>query len=235
MAFARALPSPNADTSAAGTPARAGRYAEGYVLPITSKELFTCDEGSYFIANTTTPGTGVIGHAAATTFDEAKALITVYNGGNNRVYPQFIHLHETVAGAGHTRLQMTVTLDTGNRRSSAGTILTIVNANMDSAAQTGVQAYSGAVVTTAASGSRRIIGHQTFRGTIDIIEDDYELVFGSLGGGNVSNSRVATVAEMVRTMVPVCIGPGQTMCVHQWAGSQNTGTTFEVMMGYIER
>lgn len=234
MAFARALASPNVDSSQTGTANRTGRYTEQYVLPVSNKELFACDEGSYFTAITATPGTGVVGPVSIT-FIETKAMLTLYNGGTNRIYPQYLQLHETVVGTNSTRAQFTFAVDTGNRYSTGGTGLTVANCNMDSALTSGATATSGAITATAATGARRIIGHVTLRGTIDVVEDTIAFVFGGLGGGNASNARAATVQEMARTMPPVCIGPGQTFLVHEWNASITVGVTHEVILGWIER
>ena len=236
MAYQAALPTRNADGSAVVTPSRTGAYNEAYVIPVTNKEWAACDEGSYFMGITPTAGTGIIGHAAPTTFDEAKPYIVLYNGNTSKyLYPQFLHLHETVASVGGARVQFTMTSDIGNRRSSAGTALTIANTNSGSSNATGVVGYIGAVVGTAATGSRRLLGNVVFRGTIDIIEDDYLMVWGAPNAMSGSTSRVATVAEASRVLAPMAIAPGHSLCITQWAGSQSTGPTFEAIFGWIER
>lgn len=235
MTTAIELPGTNAD-GAANTPSRAGKYNEAYVLPLTGKELYSADEGSYFTAITPTPGTGIIGHAAATTFDEAKPYIVVYNGSTKRVYPQFLRLHCTVVGIGHTRVQFTVTTDDGNRRSSAGTQMTINSANLGAAATaSGLTAYIGAVVGTAATGARLIHDHIVVRGTIEVVEDVYEIVWGGPGGGTSTASRVATVGDFSRSSAPLVIMPGDSMCITQWAAAQSTGTTYQACLGMIVR
>lgn len=236
MSVGAALPSAIADSTNPATPTRVGKYGEAYTSAISNKELFTADEGSYFVAITPTPGTGIIGHAAPTTFDEAKPYIVLYNGhASKNLYPQFLHLHETVASVGGTRMQLTVTTDAGNRRSSAGTALTINNVNQASSTSgADVLGFIGAVVGTAATAGRRILGNYVFRGTIDIIEDDYLLVFGSPSGVTYG-ARPATVSSMSKTATPVVIGPGQSLCITQWAGSQSTGPTFEAILGFILR
>jgi hypothetical protein len=235
MAFARDLPTANADGSVVATPSRTGTYAEAYANVITNKELFTADEGSYFTAISPTPGTGIIGHAAPTTFDETKPYLTLFNGGTKRIYPQFLRLYETVASVGGARVQFTVCTDTGNRRSSAGTAMTVSKARLGASASSLATVFQGAVVASAATGARVIHDHIVFRGTIDIIEDCYEIVFGGLGGGNMTASRVATVADASRTASPIVVEPGNTFLIHQWAGAQSTGPTWIATLGYIER
>jgi hypothetical protein len=192
------------------------------------------EAGACFVGVTPTPGTGIIGHAAPTTFDEAKPYFVCYNGGTKNIYPLSLQLYSTVAGVGGARVQFTVTLDDGNRYSSAGTALTIANVNSGSAAASLATITVGAVVATAATSARRILGNYVFRGTIDIIEDSYELNFGGLGAGSVTGSRVATVADMARTVVPCVVAPGDSLLVTEWRGSQSTGPTFEVIFTYLE-
>lgn len=235
MGIFRDRPNPNADSTAGGPPGRAGRYSEAYNLQISSKEWVSADEGSYFTALSTTPGTGIIGHAAPTTFDETKPYILLYNGGQNRIYPQYIRLHDTVVSTAATRVQFTVAVDQGNRYSSGGTALAPKNCNMDNNFSTGASVYQGAVVATAASASRRVLDHLVFRGSIDVVEDVYEIVFGASDGGGQGGSRAATVQDFARLAPPVVVGPGQSLLIHQWAASQSTGPTFQLSFGYIER
>lgn len=216
---------------------RNSRYGDRYVAPVSNNQLFAGDEGSYFMAITPTPGTGVIGHAAPTTFDETKPYLLLYNGGQNRIYPQFLRLHDTVVSVGGARVQFTVVVDpsTTSRYSSGGTALTINNINGASAVTSGATAYVGAVTATAASSQRRILDHVVFRGTIDVVEDVYTIAFGAPDGMANGSSRAATVQDAGRVCGPVVVGPGQTLLIHQWAGAQSTGPTFQVALGFIER
>ena len=236
----QSLPTFTADSTAVVTPSRADNYGAAIVNALTGKEFGAVAEGTYFSAITPTPGTGVIGHAAPTTFDETKAYIYIYNaaaaGSNVTIYPQFLQLHDTAVSVGDARMQFTVTIDSSNRYSSGGSNLTVNNCNGRSTIATvGTTAKVGAAVLAAATGSRRILGNINFRGTIDVVEDVYEIVFGGIGGGTGTGSRVATVMDASRTFVPVAIPPGWGMAIHQWAGSQSTGPTFEVIFGWIER
>lgn len=238
MAIATRLPTLNADSSAVVVPSRADGYLGAVTSPLSGKELFQAAEGSYFTACSPTPGTGVIGHAAPTTFDEAKPYLLVYNGhATKSLYPQFLQLNETVASVGGVRVQLTMTIDSGNRYSSAGTAMTVNNTNMASSISgSDVLCYQGAVVATAASGSRRLVGNIILRGgVIDIIQDFYQIVWGAPDGVSNSSSRVATVAEVSRTAPPVCVGPGQSFLLTQWVASQSTGPTWEALFGFVLR
>lgn len=222
----------------ASVPSRAGTYLEAYNAPLTAKEMYYADEGSYFVGITPTSGTGVIGHAAPTTFDETKPYLLLYNSSTTkRLYPQFIQFNETVASVGGTVMRFVVCVDNTNRYSSAGSDLTVSNANgASSTATAATTAKVGAVVAAAATAARRNYGDIVFRGTtIDIIGDNYTIVFGAPSSNGGASSKVATLIDSSRVAAPVVVGPGQSLLVHQWASSQSTGPTFQVIMGWVER
>lgn len=235
MGIFRDRPSPQVDNVSGGNGSRAGRYGESYNLSPTGKEWVAADEGSYFTARNPTPGTGLATHAAPTTFDETKPTLVVYNGGQNRIYPQFLRLHILTASTGAVRVQYTLAVDQGNRYASGGSALTVQNVNMDNTFSSGATITAGAPVASAASGSRRVLDHVVFRGTIDVIEDSYELIFAGGDGAGMGGSRAATVQDFARLACPVVIGPGQSFLVHQWAGSQSVGPVVNFTLGFIER
>lgn len=237
MAVASARPTKNADASAATTtPSRTGSYLEAYALSLTNKELFAADEGSYFTACSPTPGTGIIGHAAPTTYDQTKPYFFLYNGSTNLTYyPQYLRLHDTVVSVGGSRVQFTASIDTGNLYSSGGTDMTVNNVNMGSSNTSGAVCKQGAVVLSAATSGVRLLGNYCLRGTIDVVEDDYVFIFGAPDGTGPATSRVATVLDVSRALPPVVIPPGYMFKMVQWAGSQSTGPTFEASFGFIAR
>lgn len=237
MAINTVLPSSGiSELSPSTVPGRTDGYLESFVVSPTNKEFFSATEGSHYIAITPTPGTGIIGHAAPTTFDETKPYLLLYNGHPSRyLYPQFLHLHSTVASIGGARVQFTIATDVGVRRTSAGTALTVSRTNTNTVADGTTVGYIGAIVASAATASREIKANVVFRGTIDIIEDDYQIVWGAPDGVGGSSSRVATVAEVSRVVPPLAIGPGYSLLIHQWAAAQSTGPTFEAYFSYILR
>jgi len=217
-------------------PTRTGTYSEAYALGITGKEWVLADEGSYQLAQNPTPGTGIIG-PVSTTFVETSGLLSLYNGNTNqiRIYPQYLRLYVTVAGASDARVQFTHAVDIGNRYSSGGSTLTVNNPNMDNPFVTQGIVKFGALTLTAASANRRLLSTTVFRGTIGIVEDCYEFIYAGGDGAGMGGSRAATVQDMARVVSPVVIGPGQTYTVHDWAGSIATGRTYAVEFGYVER
>lgn len=235
MAIARALPSSNAD-GAAVVPNRAGTYGEAYVSPITSKELFSADEGSYFMGLTPTPGTGIIGTVNIAAITDVSPTMVVYNGDSTkRLYPQFLNLHETVVSTAGARSQFTFYTDNINRWASSGTALTISSTNSGGAANTTTAIHVGTAMVSPAASARVLIDHVVFRGTIDVVEDQLEFVFGGVGGGSSTNARAATVQDFSKTLPPVCIMPGHSLVMHQWAASQANAPTYEYRFGFILR
>lgn len=203
------------------------------VANLSSRDHQLADSGSLYVAINPTAGTGIVG-PVSTTFDEAKALMTVYNGGSLYIYPQTLQLYCTVIGTTGTRQDYTHTLDTGNRYSSGGTALTKANTNMASSATSAAIITFGALVTTAASGSRRLLGnHQTREAAIEVVGDMVEFNFG--GAQSQSGSRVATVADFQRSLPAVVIGPAQTWTLHFWRASITVGVTNEVNFVFVEK
>jgi hypothetical protein len=238
MPIAAGLPTRSGDSTVAANPNRADNYGGAITTPLSIQALGNAMEGSYFVGITPTSGTGIIGHAAPTTFDETKPYILLYNSSATKtLYPQYIQFNETAASVGGTTVRFVPCVDNGNRWSSAGTDLTVSNANgASSIATAATTAKVGAVIATAATGGRRNYGDIVFRGTtIDIIGDNYTIVFGAPSTNGGSSSKVATLMDSSRNAPAIAVGPGQSFLLHQWAASQSTGPTFQVIMGWIER
>lgn len=237
MSVATLLPAGGASDSTANGSPRVTKWNEPWMQPTTGGEEGAAVEGSYFTAvsglTPGVPGTGVVGHAAATTFDETKPYLLVYNAGPYTLIPKLLQLYCTVVGTGGTRVQLTVTRDVGNLFSSGGTAASVQSTNSEGGpSASGVSITQGAVVALAATSARVIIGNFQLRGTIEVVEDFYQLVWGAPDGVSGSSSRVATVAEVSRNVPPMAIGPGKCMKIHQWRASQSVGTTFEMVFGF---
>jgi hypothetical protein len=238
MPIANNLPTRQNDGITVANPNRADAYQGAWVTPLNGGNVGASIEGSYFVAITPTSGTGIIGHAAPTTFDATKPYICLYNSNTNGkyIYPQFVMFNETVASVGGTVMRFVPVVDAGNRYSSAGTAMTVANTNGGSTVASGGVAYCGAVLATAATGAARNYGDIVFRGTtIDIIGDNYTIVFGAPNANGGATSKVATLVDSSRVAPPIAVAPGQSFLLHQWAASQSTGPTFQVVFGWIER
>jgi hypothetical protein len=225
------------DGTASAQLGRTDGYGGSIMESVFNRDLWSAAEGSRFVAVNPTAGTGIIGHAAPTTFDETKAFLFVYNGGTKTIYPVCVRLIDTVVSVGDTRTQFNQTLDQGNKFSSGGTALTVSNTNIGSTNSSGATITAGAVVLTAATSRRRLLGNQVIKGAnIDVVWDQVEFVFGTTGGSQGGMLTPTTTAQWFSVPCPpVAIPPGYCWALYQWAASQSTGPTYEVIFDYIER
>lgn len=231
------LPSLVPDGNASPQLGRTDGYNGAVVDSVFNRDLWTAAEGSRYVAVNPTAGTGILGHAAPTTFDETKAYLYVYNAGPKTIYPVSLRLVDTVVSVGGTRTQFNQTIDVGNKYSSGGTALTVANTNMGVTTGTGATITAGAVVLSAATSRRRLLGNQVVKGAnIDVVWDQIEFVFGTTGGSQGGMLTPSTTAQWFSVPCPaVAIPAGFGWAIYQWAASQSTGPTYEVIFDYIER
>jgi hypothetical protein len=240
MSVAKALPTANADGTATATPTRTGTYGEAYTLPLGAKQSFLADEGSYYLINTTTPGTGVAGHAAPVAADlSTKPLVLIYNGGLKHITIDFIKVRMTAIGAGASTTDFDSWYDqSGATRYSSGAIaVTPVNC-LSSAygSASSATAYFGAVVTGAAVQAKRV-GHSRVRSVVAVVEDQYLFTFGPANHGHnaaMALSGTAIVSAVV-PMAPVVIAPGGNFLFVQWGVSQSGAHSADMEVGFWER
>ena len=236
MAVFRDLPSIINDSGATNN--RVGPYGETHVIPVSAGHQGVADEGAHFVAINPTAGTGIIGHAAPTTFDEAKPFLLLYNSNTSkRVFLNSIHLVKSVVEVGSTRVQWNFSTDVGNRYSSAGAGLTINNTSSVSTVVSGVNAYAGAVVGTAVTSSRRLLGNYVVKGAnVGVVWDVEEFIFGVPAGATTSAVEPTSGATRFTTYLPpVVLGPLHTFAAVQWAASQSTGPTYEIVVSFSVR
>lgn len=212
--------------------------AAAQTFSFTSRETAAADQGVYYTALTPTPGTGIIGHAAPTTFDQTKAYLLCYNPGPNVVYPLYLRLHDTVVSAGDSTGPMfyTQVVDLGNRFSSGGTALTPNNANPASQNKSKAVITVGAVVCTANSNASQTMFHKTFHpGTIDVVHDQLFFTWGAAILGSPQLLPTTTASTYAESFGPIVVPAGYSFLIHEWAAAQSTGPTYEVEFGYMEK
>lgn len=237
MSVQTPLPSAVGEGGASSSPGRTDAYNDAIVVSALNRDLWSAAEGSRYVAVNPTPGTGILGHAAPTTFDETKPYLLIYNGGSKTIYPVCVRLTDTVVSVGGTRIQFTGAMDVGNRLSSGGTALTQANTNGVSGSSSGAIITAGAVVATAATSARRLLGNSLIKGAnIDVVWDQIEFVYGTTGGSTGGLLTPTTVAQWYSVpLAPVAISPGYSYMLYQWAASQSTGPTYEVVVDFIAR
>lgn len=193
--------------------------------------------GTNYTARDTTPGTGKIS-GVVTTLVKTTPYLVCYNGNSNlQLELQSLKFYVTAVSVGSTRVQFTTVTDAGNRYTSGGSALTIVNNTSGSPNVSNAIVTTGAITATAATGAERVLDHINFRGSIDAVEDSYTILFGLAAAidGGASGSRAATVSDFVHAHAPVVLAPGQSFLVYEWSTSQSTGITLETTMTWIEK
>lgn len=238
MKVSAALPNPKFVDGTINTDSdRANGYGEKYFVVVPLKKYLLADEGSYFVALNATPGTGVAGHAAPTTFDNTKPFVLIKNGnvaGGKSLYLDYIKLVLTVAGAGGTLNYATHVLDAGAGYTSGGTAQSPVNPNGGLNPSTQATIYTGAVVATA-GGSQRVVAHQRVRTPISVVGD---VTLYDFGGTVIPTGGVlegTTESERVIVCPPIMIPPQGWYKLVLWRGSQSGANSYENEIAYWER
>ena len=242
MAIQRALAtSPTADSATStATPTRTGPYGEAYTLLLGGDLGQFADEGSFYIVQTTTPGTGVAGHAAPVQADlSTKPLIHCWNGNANQILiPKYIKVRLTAIGAGATTTDVEVWTETGagaSSRASGGTLMSpSLNTRSDKAADAAVT-YFGPVVSTLTSAKR--LCHSRVRSVVPVVEDQYTIVFGDMAIGANAGLPTTGTNQLVAVvpMAPIAVYPGHNFQVHVWGASQSGAHSFDLEFGYVAR
>jgi hypothetical protein len=213
-------------------------FDRGSALHVRVQDAITrADKGQYFTL-TTTPGTGIAGHAAPTTLDDTKPyvwLMSNYTASDGkRVYLDYLRTWVTAAGTNGTNLRFGIKLDSATtRRSSGGTAMTANGVSLQSSTAPSVTAYQGAVVAAAATNAQRLVTHGLIRTVINVIGDEYLFTFGQ--GQQVPAGMVlegtAQVARHFRCP-PIVLGPTDQFLFHFFSGSQSAASSHEVEIGF---
>lgn len=241
MAVNRALPTGTADGVATANPSRTGTYGEAYTIGLGgSKVSAFADEGSYYLVNTTTPGTGVAGHAAPVAADlSTKPCILIYNGGSARICLDFIKVRMTAIGAGASTTDFDSWYDQAGatRYSSGGAAMTPINCLSSAYGSAGGgTVYFGAIVTSAAVQAKRV-GHSRVRSVVPVVEDQYLFQFGQASASpNAAMALSGTaIVSAVVPMAPVVIAPGGNFLFVEWGVTQSGAHSMDMEVGYWER
>ncbi len=237
------LPAPT--TEGAQRPIRSSNRGELITQPLHGMKMYpVADEGSYYKANSPTPGTGIIDTAALTAFVATTPTAVIYNSNatvngvpGKSIYLDYMRLTVTAAGTSGTNWFQQHYIDQINRYTSGGSLLTAVNPNALSTATSGAVIHFGAITAPAAGANVRLVDHELGRTVIKVIGDTYLFDFG--GSARASNAGMPTDGTLqlnkVFTCAPIVIGPGCSWVWYEWAASQGTAAGFEVNIGYTER
>lgn len=211
-------------------------------IHVRNETFVWTDQGSYFKSCNPTMGTGIAMGIQTTFSDTANVLLIMRNSSSTvKVYPHYIRLVCTAAGASTTASNLAVVLDTANRYSSGGTDLTTsaVNANTGSSAASVVDVLRFGAVTGAAASAKRQVGRcmlKTQAAACWTVGDEVLIHFGpqEYGVGFVSGT---AATNFVKGLGPVVLG-GQNHCMllHMWnVANATTPPSWEVECAWWER
>lgn len=194
--------------------------------------------GVFNVVLTTTPGTGVAGHAAPVAADlSTKPFIHLYNAGDKLITIDYIKLRMTAIGAGASTTDFDVWLDQASTpattRSGAGTQMSARSSNYWTA-PTGATVFVGAVTSVAVNARR--VAHWRVRSVVPVVEDQYLFTFGNIlpvpTAGTVSTGLLQLVATC--PFPPVDVPPGTNFELVEWGVSQSGAHSMEAELGYWE-
>lgn len=247
----RQLPPPAAETDKDEL-IRQGRYREQYVLSTIPTKHILADEGSYFVAQNATTGTGVA-HALVTSFTNTAALFVIKNNDNagnaraKRIYLDYMRLIQTAAPTAGVSLEFLVQLDSASRAATANNVAsTPVNVNSDdtTGSVAAIQAFNAGSLTVPApvtgATTQRNVSRIRIPTGINVIGDEVVVQFGAvsqaLATGPLTAIRAAQPCRFVAHGAPVVIGPQQFCIIYRWSLTEaTTAPSYEWELGWFER
>lgn len=232
---------------------RLGRFGEVPGLVPLNDEQTSADEGSLFLFNNPTPGTGVAENVVSTAFSNTRAFFAIKNteSVNNpkarRIYLNHMRLilggtaptattvmhflgmrslisREPTTAANKTEI-LGVPIGSGNGRKSIARFLSF-NA-------------AGAMTVPAPDNADPQVCRFNLPTSLGILGDEYLVKFGSnevAPQPGLTAVRATAAARIVAVAAPVIIEPGEWFVLHRWWLTEATNPpTFEFEFGLRER
>jgi hypothetical protein len=233
---------PAAGADATQVQARATRYGDLTSVVMGGPMSALAAEGSYFRATNPTFGTGIAMGIQTTWSATANVLMLIRNtaaASGPTIYMDYIKLICTAAGLTTTAADLGLIIDTANRFSTGGTLLTAVNANSGSVVASIADIRFGIVTALAAVAPRQLSRDRvkTQAAPCWTVGDEIVINFGANDtfGGLTSGGAGAIFPVGVG---PVALGPGgnHSLLVHMWnTANATTAPSWEVEVGWWER
>ena len=219
-------------------PPRLWSRREVAVMPVLPDFKVSGDEGSYCVGANATFGTGVAGPNAAA-FSATSAVMSFLNKngtGGPRTYLDYIRLILTAIPTAGTRFDIGITLDTV-ARATAGTVVSMVNPNIDSVQQGPNTQVLYTPTVAAAGGNVRQAARATLKVGAPVVGDEYLLVFGTVEKSSSLIASTTIAGRYVVPLPPIIIGGGgfQTALIHLWSVTSSAAPSFEFEVGLLER
>lgn len=248
----RALPQAVADNVPSG-PGRMGRQRELYTLGLIPTKHLLADEGSYFVATTPVPGTG-IAMTISIAFSDTVAMFALKNTDDKanpaakRIYLDYLRLillgtAPTAVVGRHIAIKRSPLTDREPVTAANKTLMTPVNmagaAGRASICRALSYSAAAAMTVPASVASDPVLCRASLPTGLGISGDEYVVKFG---GEDMSHkvgltaARAADPARIITHAPPIIIEPGEWIVIHEWCLTEATnGPTFEHELAWWER
>ena len=227
-------------------PARLDAGGELFVENLLNDHKALAVEGSYFVAQTPTPGTGItLTSATGTSYSDTNGIVGINNldslGQGLQscdIILDYVKVIITAAGTAGTDSHVASRLDIA-ARASAGSTLVGKNVNGRYAANDDVaDIHAGAITIAAASNQVRNLGRAEVRKAAApgyIVGDVILFTFGTIEKVSAQAITPTTAAMIVLPMPQVIIPPGWSWVLNEWMVARTAAQSAEVEVGYIVR
>lgn len=226
---------------------RLDRRMERFVENLWNSVHALAEEGSLFVAQTATPGTGIVlSSATGTTYSDTNGIVGINNldtnpslsGAGRNIIPLWLKLILTAAGTAGTDSHVASRLDRG-ARVSGGTQLTGKCVNPCYSANDDVAAiFAGAITIGAATSEVRNAGRAEVRKAAApgyIVGDVIQFVFGGVEQAAPQAITPTTAAIVTIPMPAIVIPPGWSWVLNEWMTARTAAQSAEVELGYVLR
>lgn len=225
---------------------RVDGYGDTFVQQWTPRRA--AQEGSYFVVQNATAGTGVA-QTANTTQDATHPFIGISVPGTQgkSFYLDYIMMKPTAVSSGQTTQNLDIIVCAGTATLAAGTDYSAKATGIGTAGyrspNTNVVGSSmlanlrvGAPTAVLGTDARQLVHAIPRDSVIPVAGDQYILVFGREGGFTASGDIAGTTAkQIVIPCPPVIVAPGYAMLFIPWAASVAGAMSWEFEMGWWER
>lgn len=221
-------------------PLRLDRRNEQFVQNLWNSIHALAEEGSLFIAQTPTPGTGVVLTAAAgTTFADTQAIFGLNNLDNALdVIPLWLKMVITAAGTGGTDDHYAGRLDKAVGISGGSAQLIGKAANPIYGSDAAANIFCGAPTVAAATALRYYLGRAEGRkagAPAYIVGDAVTILFGAPEQIQAQAITPGTSIGLVLHMPATVIPPGWCWALNEWMTARSVAQSAEVEFGYVVR
>ncbi len=239
----RALPAATTDSTNADVGQRLDRYGGAFLSAPAVGKYPWAEEGSYFVARTPTPGTGVSFTVSASFSDTVPFIFGNNTSATKAVWLDYLKWIVTVVPASATTVQYAVKTDaipisiTTNHVATA--VPTCPNLGISATSITNIWYQNNATATAiSATGASGIVVAEGAMGGIPIVGDEFVVEFGqpnTSGGSGLTAAQATDPARKVSSAPAVVVPPGGSFRVMLWFASNGiTAMSYSFELGLRE-